>query len=265
MNAQATTTTDTDTANEISSVLWQAAAPFAQADDSLVAQAYETLWKQIVEGERQPGERLVDADLVAELSISRTPIRHALYQLQQAGLVEASPRRGFHVVIFTVEDVRDLYDLRTILEVAAVRAATPQLPEPDLRAALEEIGILRRTPEPALSPRFLASDVQFHHELIAGHSGNRRLAEAIAQQRARMSIFLAGGTRLPGGNATALDEHEVIVRALLERDTARAAAAMEQHIQRVKEDALRAFATERRPRVRRFRGAEAAQRLQHKG
>lgn len=237
----------------VGDVLWQAAAPFAHATDSLVGHAYETLWKQIVEGERIPGERLVDAELVAQLGISRTPIRHALYQLQQAGLVEANPRRGFHVAIPSVDDIGDLYDLRTILEVAAIRAATPHIPLADLDAALHEIDTLRTIPEPLLGPRFLTSDVQFHHMLIAGYSGNRRLAEAIGQQRARMSMFLAGGTRLPGGTTTAIDEHASIVRALVERDAARAAVAMEAHIQRVKQDAVRAWAMQRQPRVRRFR------------
>lgn len=237
----------------VSTVLWQAAPPLAQTSESLVAQAYETLWKQIVEGERQPGERLVDAELVTELGISRTPIRNALYQLQQAGLLAASPGRGFYVAILAVEDVSDLYDLRTILEVAAVRAATPRLAEEDLLAARDEIIRLQALSERTVGPQFLTSDVQFHQELLAGHSGNRRLAEAIAQQRARMSIFLARGTRLPGGIAAALAEHAVIVEALLERDGERAAATMEQHIQRVKEDALRALAAERQPRVRRIR------------
>ncbi len=236
-----------------STVLWQAAAPAGVGPDSLVARVYETLWKQIVEGERQPGERLIDAELVDELGVSRTPIRHALYQLQQAGLVEASTGRGFHVVLFGADDIRDLYDLRLILEVAAIRDATRRIPEQELQAALDLLNLLRLIPEPALSPRFLSSDMQFHHELIAGNSGNRRLAEAVAQLRARMSVFLAGGTRLPGANITAIGEHEDIIRGLLARDPVRAATAMAHHIQRVKEDALLAFATDRPRRVRRLR------------
>ncbi len=93
----------------------------------------------------------------------------------------------------------------------------------------------------------------FHHELIAGHCGNRRLVEAIAHQRARMGLFMVTGTRLPNGISAALDEHEVIARALLDRDSQRAASAMEQHLQRVKEDTLQQYALLRPPRVRRLR------------
>lgn len=219
---------------------------------SLVARVYETLWKQIVEGERLPGERLIDAELVDELGVSRTPIRHALYQLQQARLIEASTGRGFHVVLFDAEDVRELYDLRTILEVAAVRAAAPRIPEHDLRAAYDELQTMRQTPETEAGPRFLRSDVRFHHQLVAGNSGNRRLAEAVAAQRAQMSLFMVGGTRVPGGILAAIDEHETIIEVLLDGDVERAAAAMEQHVQRVKHDALRQL-NERPRRVRRMR------------
>ncbi len=236
-----------------SHVLWQLSAPSVQEQDSLVATVFETLWKQIVEGERQQGERLVANELARELGVSRTPIQQALYQLQQAGLVEATAGRGFHVVIFSATDIRDLYDLRIILELSATRLAIQHIPEQDLHAAGNMISILRRIPEAELGPRFLRSDVHLHHELIAGNCQNSRLAEAIASQRAQMSLFLVGGTRLPGGNTKAIDEHEEIIHCLYERDTDAAINAVERHIQRVKEDALRQFAILRPPRVHRLR------------
>src|SRR6266498_2772865 len=122
---------------KMSDLLWQATDQFTSAPNMLVDGVYETLWKQIVEGERQQGERLSDTDIAAELGVSRTPVRQALHQLQRAGLVQTSPRRGFHVTIFTAEDIRELYDLRTILEVAAVHAAVPRLEEARLRAVLD--------------------------------------------------------------------------------------------------------------------------------
>lgn len=238
-----------------SGALWQASALVVQEQDSLVASVYEILWKQIVEGDRQPGERMVVSELARELDVSRTPVQSALYQLQQAGMVHASAGRGFHVMIFSATDIRDLYNLRTILEVAAVRAAVAQIPALELHAALETITALRQVPLHEAAAYFLRSDVVFHHEMIAGHCGNRRLMEAIAHQRARMGLFMVSGTRLPDGIASALDEHEIIAHALLERAAERAAAAMEQHIQRVKEDALRQYAAVRPPRVRRLRVA----------
>lgn len=236
-----------------SHVIWQASNPAVSGESSLVGKVYEILWKQIVEGERRQGERLIDAELVEELGVSRTPIRHALYQLQEAGLVETSTGRGFHIVVFNAGDIRELYDLRTILEIAAVRAAASHIAEADLQTALAELVVLRDEPDPERGPRFLRADVQFHHKLIAGNSGNRRLAEAIASQRAQMSVFMVGGTRTPGGVSTAIDEHVHILRALIDHDVAGAVMAMESHIQRVKDDALRQIEVERPQRVHRLR------------
>lgn len=236
-----------------SHVIWQASNPAASGEGSLVGKVYEILWKQIVEGERRQGERLIDAELVEELGVSRTPVRHALYQLQEAGLVETSTGRGFHIVVFNADDIRELYDLRTILEISAVRAAAANIGETDLRTALGELEVLRDEPDPERGPRFLRADVQFHHTLIAGNTGNRRLAEAIASQRAQMSVFMVGGTRAPGGVSTAINEHVQILRALIDHDVDRAVMAMERHIQRVKDDVLRQIEIERPQRVHRLR------------
>lgn len=234
----------------ISDVLWQ--ADTKGRDQSRVDDVYKRLWQRIVEGEHQQGERLIENDLAQELGVSRTPVRQALFQLQQAGLVRADKNRGFHVIIFSADDICDLYDLRAVLELAALRAAAPHLTPAPLKEALEHIATLRQTPEPELSPRFLQSDIAFHHQLIAERSGNRRLAEALASSRAQMSIFIAEGTRVAGGIGKALSEHEQIAEALLRGDVDGAVGAMQRHLERVKNMALADFAALRPVRIRRF-------------
>lgn len=234
----------------VSEVLWQ--ADTRGHDHSRVGDVYRRLWQRIVEGEHQQGERLIENDLAQELGVSRTPVRQALFQLQQAGLVRADKNRGFHVVIFSADDIRDLYELRAVLEVATLRAAALHLTPAPLRETLMDIAALRQTPEPELSPRFLQSDIAFHHQLIAERSGNRRLAEALASSRAQMSIFIAGGTRIAGGIEKALNEHEQIAEALLCGDVDAAVGAMQHHLERVKNMALADFAALRPARVRRF-------------
>ena len=236
----------------VSEVLWQATESQETAQGSLVESVYKVLWQQIVEGERQQGERFIELELVKELGVSRTPIRQALFQLQQAGFVQIGENRGFHVVIFDADDIRELYELRSILEGSAIRLATNRIPEEALHEAIKMTEVIENLQEPDLSPAFLHSDVDFHHQLIAGHCGNRRLREAIATLRAQMSLFIADGTRVPGGIENALAEHKVILEKLLERDAQAAETAMTEHIERVKTMALEAFATSRPPRLRRF-------------
>lgn len=240
------------TNKSVGDTLWQAIADAAGPSPMLVDGVYRALWNQIVEGVRQPGENLSDSALAAELGVSRTPVRQALHQLQRIGLVQTGPRRGFHVTIYRADDIRELYDLRTVLEVAAIRAALPRITASQIHAAQAQVAELRAALPGAqdMSARLLRGEIDFHHGLIAAHAGNRRLAAAIAEQRAQIGIFLIGGLRDHSLMAGALGEHDLIVQAMLAGDADRAAAAMEQHIQAMKERVLVRFATRSAGRVR---------------
>src|ERR671927_259312 len=69
--------------------------------------AYDMIWRQLIKGERRPGDRLPDTELAAQLGISRTPVRQALHRLAQEDLVRFDARRGFSVRAFTAKDVRE--------------------------------------------------------------------------------------------------------------------------------------------------------------
>ena len=86
-------------AAEIFDLLWGAERP---AIPTAVDHAYERIWRKLIAGEWQPGERLSDLDLAAQLQVSRTPVRQALHRLAQDELVRFDPRRGFSVREFTV-------------------------------------------------------------------------------------------------------------------------------------------------------------------
>src|SRR4051812_41671740 len=85
----------------------------------------DLLEEAILEGELKPGERLRAEALAQRFGTSRTPIREALLQLEAQGLVEVEPNRGAVVKSFDAADLRDLYEVRALLEpAAAARAAT---------------------------------------------------------------------------------------------------------------------------------------------
>src|SRR5919199_4166478 len=92
-----------------------------------VEHAYEMIWRQLIRGERKPGERLADTELAAQLGLSRTPVRQALHRLVQEDLVRLDARRGFSVRELTTQDVHEIYDVRGALEVLALRQAAPRL------------------------------------------------------------------------------------------------------------------------------------------
>jgi DNA-binding GntR family transcriptional regulator len=83
---------------------------------SLVELAVNRLSQEILSGRSDPGERLVEEQLTRRLGISRAPLREALRLLAQQGLVEHTPRRGARVATLSDADVRELYEVRDVLE-----------------------------------------------------------------------------------------------------------------------------------------------------
>ena len=106
----------------------------------------DLLEEAILEGELKPGERLRAEALAQRFGTSRTPIREALLQLEAQGLVEVEPNRGAVVRAFDRDDLRDLYEVRALLEPrAAARAATAHRAPRDIDAAAS--ALLRRAVE----------------------------------------------------------------------------------------------------------------------
>jgi DNA-binding GntR family transcriptional regulator len=81
----------------------------------------------ILDGELEPGARLQEVELAAQLGVSRTPVREALRTLSSQGLVDLLPNRGARVVRWSVEDLEELYDLRVMLENHAVKRAASRI------------------------------------------------------------------------------------------------------------------------------------------
>src|SRR3954453_9479146 len=75
----------------------------------------------ILNGLFQPGARLVEANIAEQLGVSRAPVREALVSLEREGIVASLPRRGYFVIDFTEKDIEELYSLRRLLEVEALR------------------------------------------------------------------------------------------------------------------------------------------------
>ncbi len=195
----------------------------------------DCLRDMIIQGKLKAGEWLRQERLAAELGISYTPIREALKQLEVEGLVEHAPYRGVRVVQFGVDDVVDIYSLRSVLEGQASAAAA-------LRLTDAELGQLR-----ALHEGMLAltgkDDLQQFRDL------NRQFHQAISQAsqrtyliRALKSIWLWSPTMLwnqlvapdsdLGTQRRAHDnvEHQAVLEALEAHLPQAAESAMRYHI-----------------------------------
>ena len=155
--------------------------------DTSKERIYNTLRRAIVLNKLKPGERLNLDELATKCNTSVTPVREALQMLTQEGLVVNKPHAGFYVAKVTLKQLRDLLELREILEVASVERAATRITEEQI-AALEQIHAGYVGDDDASQERYLDENRRFH-TTIAQASGNRELAKALKRLHDRLARF----------------------------------------------------------------------------
>jgi DNA-binding GntR family transcriptional regulator len=180
---------------------------------SLVELAVDRLRRDILSGRTDPGERLVEEQLTRRLGISRAPLREAMRLLAQQGLVEHIPRRGARVATLSDADVRELYEVRDVLERHAV-ASLPERPElTALRAALE---VMRTATETGDRLELANAHRRFHVEVVR-LGGNNQLAGLYESILVRIQLYMAVNMRREAEAARASDgvlRHERLFAAV---------------------------------------------------
>ena len=153
----------------------------------------ELLTEAILLGKLLPGQKLNEGQLAAEFHVSRTPIREALQQLQEQGLVRGSPNRGMFVVKLDDEDVNKINSLRFILESEALGLGRANLtPQGEKRLIQHVEKMERMAPEPA--NQIVRLDLEFHR-LIWALTGNQYLEKILTS--IAMPVFAHRVSRTP--------------------------------------------------------------------
>ena len=191
------------------------------------AAAHERLRHAIMRLELAPGTPVSEAQLVARFGYSKAAVRGALARLRVEALVLAEPRRGHVIAPLTLRDVREIYDLRLLLEPPAAAAAAGKIASAELerlRALAEPVLDLD---DPASVDRFMAAN-RAVHVTVAAAAGNGRAAAIVARllddsERARL-VALRGGAAGRGLRARA--EHRALLEALAAGDGAEAERLM---------------------------------------
>ena len=135
--------------------------------------AYRKLREMILRTELRPGAVLVERELMALLSVGRTPLRDALHLLAHEGLVDIMPRRGTSVSQVTLSDLQQIFELRAGIERIVAHGAVERVTEDDLAEFQRLLGRARATPG---SISDVDIDGEFH-QLLLRIAGNRYLAE----------------------------------------------------------------------------------------
>jgi DNA-binding GntR family transcriptional regulator len=208
---------------------------FAALDDQeqLTDRVLAALREAITSGRLPADARIKQEQIAAELGVSRTPVREALHLLEQEGLVRLVPRRGALVQGFTAADVRELYELRELLEPAAAGLATARASDEERREVERLAGLTERRRGGFEANR------DFHRALCApcGNGLVMRTLDSVWTHRAAHGLFTYQA-RPAGAVERMAAEHAEIARAFAAADAARLSALVHDHVRGAGQDAL---------------------------
>lgn len=204
---------------------------------------FEELRRRILQRTYAPGQRLAIRDLSREFGTSITPVRDALQMLASQHLVEMSPRGASRIAELTARDIRDLYQVRLMIEPVAAELATNALTTQELHE-LQQLVVeveRRRRSTPSSVDSYLGAlslGEQFHRAIVRG-ARNQRLDAVFETLQVQLTLVRALYPVSPHSSPERMAEHRGILTALIERDAAAAAVAMSGHLEASRDDVIR--------------------------
>jgi DNA-binding GntR family transcriptional regulator len=199
---------------------------------------YDALRQAVVSGVLSPGQRVNEAEIARQMQISRAPIREAIRQLEQEGLLESVPRRGTFVVVLSREDIEEVYTLRADLETRAVRRAITRLTPDDLATLESLLETMISAATAGDIPQLLEADIEFHRTIVeaADWARLRKLWEGLHPQTLTLYTLTALTDWSPLDHAR---RHEPLLAAIRGGDPDQAAQATQEHILEVANQVMR--------------------------
>jgi DNA-binding GntR family transcriptional regulator len=200
---------------------------------------YRTLLHQIFRGELRAGTVIAEESLASQFGVSRTPVREALLHLINDGFLEKGASRSYVVTEISIESIRNVFDLRYLLEPAAAsQAASNPLRMDAVARAGEILDQMRAWPEEEkeieLLLEFHSLDSRFH-EAIAEASGNKRMAKYISELMKHCGHFWMKINLKGAPLANTVEEHSNILEAIRTGDPHQASEALRMHLSKSRE------------------------------
>jgi len=194
--------------------------------------AYAQIKKMILERTLSSKEPISESKLASLLGIGRTPAREALKRLKNEGFIISSGKKGYFLNIPTAQEIKDLYEVRAILEIAAVKLAIQRLDPDEIEAFRNRLLNLKAELDNADETKgdYAKAGKELHYFIIE-RTGNRKLEDLVKRiyeqiEVSRLYSFYSYGKR----RKESINEHIEIANALQERDMQKCQASLEEHL-----------------------------------
>ena len=205
------------------------------ANGDLKNHVYRQLKERLITCQYIPGTVINESQLASEFELSRTPIREALYRLEQDGFVQIMPKKGILVTDITIQEVLFVFQARVEIEPLALRLSAPFLAREDLERYLE----IFSHDEPDLEKAFW-TDMEMHAFLV-NHCGNPFIIDMMQKVFARSCRISIASNQTLQKLENARTEHRDIIKKLAEGQDNAAVELLRRHLESCKEHSLNFF------------------------
>lgn len=206
------------------------------------AQVASIIKQAVISGELRPGIRLREAELSESLGVSRSPIREAFRILESEGLVQISPNKGVSVTQLTEKDLREIYELRILLEVHGLRQACKNMAEEHFKGLEILIGEMEKRIKSKDYIGYFKTSHEFH-EFYMKQCENERLFNLFTILKNTILAVQIFAYSYPKHSTDSMKEHRKVFSALLKRDPDSAEAYLREHLESGYERAKRFLKT----------------------
>lgn len=196
--------------------------------DTRAAQISKALADRIISGEIEAGSKLRQDHIAEEFGTSHVPVREAFRRLESQGLVVSEPRRGVRVAGFSLEEVREVAEMRAALEALALRNAAPHM----TKAILDQAEEANKAGDRATDVQVWEEANRTFHRIILAPCGMPRLLRTIDDLHTASARFLFSGWRAEWEAPTDRD-HRAILDALRAGQAEMAASVLSRHVQTI--------------------------------
>jgi GntR family transcriptional regulator, rspAB operon transcriptional repressor len=221
---------------------WQITGLTMNNEDTHNKNAYSYILNKILSMEYKPGDYITDSDIAGELSISRTPVREAFQLLENEGLLQSEPRRGWRVYSLTIKDIENIFDLKCEIEGFMARKAALDQDEIHRKTLLDLIEQMKTASATNDVETWMRIDSALHH-LFYVMAQNDRAERIIYNLNNQWHRLRRGFISMQGCLDDATHEHEKVVFAVINGDADGADEAMHVHLNSVRNGLVKVLVT----------------------
>ena len=196
---------------------------------SLSARVYESIREDIFSGKYKKDEELKEKTIGDELGVSRTPVREALKQLELEGLIAFVPNKGASVIGVSLEDIKDIYEIRAHLEGLCARWAAVNITDEQMKELEENIDLTEFYKAKHNYDQSLKLDNRFH-EILYEASGSRELKRVLKEYHLYLQRVRKVSLKNEQRASASMQEHKMIAEAIKKHDADSAEMFAKNHI-----------------------------------